>query len=119
MNDPDIPSCDGSLLVGVTGMAAAGALPMCVGALRSVFAGSITTLMTHDGEDPLPAEPLFVDRTAVPLRRRPLVASEDSRYHRDDSHGGTVPVSDVVGRAVVVAWPISRSDFLSVPDTFK
>jgi signal peptidase I len=45
--------------------------------------------------------------------------SEDSRYHRDDSHGGAVPVKDVVGRAVVVAWPVTRWDFLSVPDAFK
>jgi signal peptidase I len=29
-----------------------------------------------------------------------------------------VPVKDVVGRAVVVAWPINRWDTLPVPDTF-
>lgn len=33
--------------------------------------------------------------------------SEDSRYHRDD-HDGTVPVDQVVGKAFVVVWPVSR-----------
>lgn len=29
-----------------------------------------------------------------------------------------VPVSEVVGRAVVIAWPLGRWDMLEVPDTF-
>lgn len=33
--------------------------------------------------------------------------SADSRFHLDEQDG-TVPVSDVVGRAVVIMWPISR-----------
>ncbi|WP_369144977.1 signal peptidase I [Streptomyces sp. R44] len=45
-------------------------------------------------------------------------ASQDSRYHQDDSRGGMVPVTDVVGRAVVVAWPIPHWSTLPVPDTF-
>jgi signal peptidase I len=48
--------------------------------------------------------------------------SEDSRYHRDD-HDGTVPVDNVVGKAFVVVWPVSRwhlvhgagSSFAGVP----
>jgi len=44
--------------------------------------------------------------------------SRDSRYNQDDSHHGMVPVKDVVGRAVVIAWPINRWDTLPVPDTF-
>ncbi len=44
--------------------------------------------------------------------------SLDSRYHMDQPGGGTVPVSDVVGRAFVVAWPINRWATLPVPDTF-
>ncbi|MEU5096053.1 signal peptidase I [Streptomyces sp. NPDC020996] len=44
--------------------------------------------------------------------------SRDSRYNRDDKHNGMVPVSKVVGRAVVIAWPINRWDTLPVPDTF-
>ncbi|MBT2477832.1 signal peptidase I [Streptomyces sp. ISL-94] len=44
--------------------------------------------------------------------------SQDSRYHMQDSTQGFVPVDDVVGRAVVVAWPITRWATLPVPDTF-
>jgi signal peptidase I len=43
--------------------------------------------------------------------------------HRDDSDdsriNGPVPVSDVIGRAFVVIWPISDWKTLPVPSTFK
>ncbi|MHC8418815.1 signal peptidase I [Streptomyces sp. NB004] len=44
--------------------------------------------------------------------------SRDSRYNQADKHGGMVPVKEVVGRAVVVAWPMNRWSTLPVPDTF-
>ncbi|WP_345044805.1 signal peptidase I [Streptomyces sannanensis] len=44
--------------------------------------------------------------------------SLDSRYHQELPGHGTVPVDKVVGRAVVVAWPISRWSTLPVPGTF-
>ncbi len=44
--------------------------------------------------------------------------SLDSRYHQNDSNQGFVPVDEVVGRAVVVAWPPTRWSTLPVPDTF-
>ncbi|MFD5449855.1 signal peptidase I [Streptomyces sp. NPDC127100] len=44
--------------------------------------------------------------------------SADSRYNQSDKHGGMVPVKEVVGRAIVVAWPINHWDTLPVPDTF-
>ncbi|GAA2525866.1 signal peptidase I [Streptomyces levis] len=44
--------------------------------------------------------------------------SRDSRYNQSDKNHGMVPVKDVVGRAVVVAWPVNRWDNLPVPDTF-
>jgi signal peptidase I len=44
--------------------------------------------------------------------------SLDSRYHQDLTGGGTVSVKDVVGRAIVVAWPINRWSTLPVPSTF-
>lgn len=44
--------------------------------------------------------------------------SQDSRYHTQDVNGGFVPVDKVVGRAVVVAWPLNRWSTLPVPDTF-
>ncbi|WP_431774697.1 signal peptidase I [Streptomyces cucumeris] len=43
--------------------------------------------------------------------------SLDSRYHQN-LHQGTVSVDDVVGRAIVVAWPVDRWGTLSVPGTF-
>ncbi|WP_455355671.1 signal peptidase I [Streptomyces sp. SYSU K217416] len=44
--------------------------------------------------------------------------SLDSRYHTEDANEGFVPVDKVVGRAVVVAWPVNRWATLPVPDTF-
>ncbi|WP_369262590.1 signal peptidase I [Streptomyces sp. R35] len=44
--------------------------------------------------------------------------SRDSRYNQTDKHNGMVPVSEVVGRAIVKAWPINRWGTLPVPDTF-
>jgi signal peptidase I len=44
--------------------------------------------------------------------------SLDSRYHQHDKTHGFVPLGNVVGRAVVVAWPIGRWATLPVPDTF-
>ncbi|WUN61796.1 signal peptidase I [Streptomyces sp. NBC_00304] len=44
--------------------------------------------------------------------------SSDSRYHTNDVNKGFVPVDDVVGRAVLVAWPVNRWATLPVPDTF-
>ncbi|WNI18301.1 signal peptidase I [Actinacidiphila sp. ITFR-21] len=45
--------------------------------------------------------------------------SLDSRYHMDMPFGGTVSDDDVVGRAIVVAWPVNRWDVLSIPATFS
>ncbi|MGC5533458.1 signal peptidase I [Streptomyces sp. SR-10] len=45
-------------------------------------------------------------------------ASADSRYHQDDPNRGMVPVDEVVGRAVVIAWPVGRWSTLPVPGTF-
>lgn len=44
--------------------------------------------------------------------------SRDSRYNQDDKYHGMVPVDEVVGRAVVKAWPINRWGTLPVPATF-
>ncbi|MFK4147480.1 signal peptidase I [Streptomyces sp. NPDC004065] len=44
--------------------------------------------------------------------------SRDSRYNQTDRHHGMVPVKDVVGRAIVKAWPVNRWGTLPVPDTF-
>ncbi|MDT3399885.1 signal peptidase I, partial [Streptomyces sp. B1866] len=44
-------------------------------------------------------------------------ASSDSRYH-ENLNKGTVSEDEVVGRAIVVAWPVNRWSVLSVPGTF-
>ncbi len=44
--------------------------------------------------------------------------SRDSRYNQADKNHGMVPVDKVVGRAVVIAWPVNRWTNLPVPDTF-
>ncbi|MFD8597762.1 signal peptidase I [Kitasatospora sp. NPDC059646] len=45
--------------------------------------------------------------------------SADSRYHMGNPGAGTVPVANVVGRAFVVAWPLSHFGQLSVPDSLS
>ncbi|MFI9271308.1 signal peptidase I [Kitasatospora sp. NPDC052896] len=42
----------------------------------------------------------------------------DSRYHMDEPGGGAVPDSKVIGRAIVVAWPVTHWKTLPLPATF-
>jgi signal peptidase I len=44
--------------------------------------------------------------------------SADSRVHQEFNKG-TIALSDVVGRAFVVFWPLNRATPLSPPDTFS
>ncbi|MCZ9346522.1 signal peptidase I [Streptomyces sp. TRM76130] len=44
--------------------------------------------------------------------------SRDSRYNQSDQNDGMVPVDEVIGRAIVVAWPVNHWSTLPVPDTF-
>ncbi|MFJ3086910.1 signal peptidase I [Streptomyces sp. NPDC086838] len=44
--------------------------------------------------------------------------SLDSRYHQNLPGGGTVSNDEVVGRAIVIAWPVSRWATLPIPKTF-
>ncbi|MCP2339716.1 signal peptidase I [Actinomadura rupiterrae] len=46
-------------------------------------------------------------------------ASSDSRWHRGDRGGGTIPTDHVIGRAFVIVWPLNRLDTLPIPKTFK
>ncbi|MEW2358477.1 signal peptidase I [Spirillospora sp. NPDC029432] len=45
--------------------------------------------------------------------------SYDSRSHRGDPGGGTIPVSRVIGRAFVIVWPLDRLGTLPIPKTFE
>jgi signal peptidase I len=44
--------------------------------------------------------------------------SEDSRLRREDPGGGTIPESEVIGRAALIVWPLSRWRVLPLPATF-
>jgi signal peptidase I len=44
--------------------------------------------------------------------------SADSRAHITDTDQGTIAVDDVVGKAFVIIWPVSRWDTLGTPATF-
>jgi signal peptidase I len=44
--------------------------------------------------------------------------SADSRSHMGDPGGGFVPESRVVGRAMVVLWPLTSLRILPIPETF-
>ncbi|MEU6810642.1 signal peptidase I [Streptomyces sp. NPDC046831] len=44
--------------------------------------------------------------------------SADSRAHRDTPYGGTVSEDSVVGRAMVIAWPLGHWNTLNEPKTF-
>ena len=43
--------------------------------------------------------------------------SRDSRYHLEVNNGG-VPVPDVVGRVVLVLWPLNHFSLVPIPDIF-
>jgi signal peptidase I len=45
--------------------------------------------------------------------------SDDSRYRMSDTGMGTIPESAVVGRAVLIIWPLSRISDLPIPSTFS
>jgi signal peptidase I len=45
-------------------------------------------------------------------------ASADSRVHQE-FNSGTISLSDVVGRAFVIFWPVNRAGTLSPPGTFS
>ncbi|MBW1598184.1 signal peptidase I [Streptomyces sp. JJ38] len=44
--------------------------------------------------------------------------SADSRFHLEDPGEGTIPTDLVVGRAVVIAWPLSHWTGLGEPETY-
>ena len=45
--------------------------------------------------------------------------SADSSYHKDDPTGGFVPIDNVVGRALLISWPVDRWTWLdNYPVTF-
>jgi signal peptidase I len=43
-------------------------------------------------------------------------ASADSKAHLGDQYSGTIGVDDVIGKAAVIVWPVSRFGLLDAPD---
>jgi signal peptidase I len=43
-------------------------------------------------------------------------ASADSKAHMGDQYSGTIGVDDVIGKAAVIVWPVSRFGLLDSPD---
>ena len=43
-------------------------------------------------------------------------ASADSKVHMGDQYSGTVGVDDVIGKAAMIVWPVSRFGMLDSPD---
>ncbi|MFG2297262.1 signal peptidase I [Streptomyces sp. NPDC048603] len=68
--------------------------------------------------DDKPFGPLKVPKDHIWVMGDHRQNSYDSRWHMDDETKGFVPNDKVVGRAVVVAWPVTRWATLPVPDTF-
>ncbi|WP_124289525.1 signal peptidase I [Streptomyces sp. ADI91-18] len=68
--------------------------------------------------DDAPFGPITVPKGKIWVMGDHRQNSQDSRYHMQDKNQGFVPVDKVVGRAVVVAWPLTRWATLPVPDTF-
>jgi signal peptidase I len=71
-----------------------------------------------------PCDPQHEFKVTVPKGRIWVMGdhrddSLDSRFHMMLPGGGTVSNKEVVGRAIVVAWPINRWDALSIPSTFS
>jgi signal peptidase I len=72
---------------------------------------------TYPGSNPCSSDG-FNGKT-VHVRPGDLFVMGDHRNDSDDSRAfGTVPVSDVVGRAFVVIWPASDWKSLPIPSTF-
>ncbi|MEV7088186.1 signal peptidase I [Streptomyces sp. NPDC093085] len=68
--------------------------------------------------DDQPFGPITVPKDSIWVMGDHRQNSLDSRYHQELPGHGTVLNKDVVGRAVVVAWPVNRWSLLPVPGTF-
>lgn len=74
------------------------------------------------------SDPASLDEFDVVVPEGRLWVMGDHRTHSGDSREqftrfadvtlATIPAADVIGRAFVLFWPLSRGDWLSVPDTF-
>lgn len=83
------------------------------------------------GREQTPFGPVTVPKDRLWVMGDHRTASADSRYHcrrgeestdadsACDPVFSTVPVDNVIGKAFVIAWPVSRWDILGTPNTFE
>jgi signal peptidase I len=88
--------------------------------LLTVNGVAITEPYIKPGDTPGGGKPPFditVPTGAVWVMGDHRSDSSDSRFH-DDGTGatGSVPISDITGRAVMIVWPIDHVKWLSVPE---
>ena len=79
----------------------------------------------HPGDSPSEAPEGFSGHFSITVPAGRLwvlgdnrAVSADSRLHQEDPGDGTVPENEVIGRAFVIVWPVSRWRILPIPSTF-
>lgn len=95
-------------------IATAGQTVGCHGTTLTVDGRAVSEPYLHAGDDScsgLDFGPLTVPAGHLWVEGDHRSDSADSRYHRDGPAGGAVPVSDVVGPASAVVWPLGHLDW--------
>ena len=76
------------------------------------------TYVSDPGYQPTPFGPVTVPAGRLWMMGDHRDQSADSRAHITDADQGTIAVDDVIGKAFVIIWPISRWHTLGTPATF-
>ena len=74
--------------------------------------------VSDPGYEPAPFGPVRVPAGRLWLMGDHRDQSADSRSHIADPDQGTIAVDDVIGKAFVIIWPVSRWDTLGTPADF-
>ena len=74
--------------------------------------------LSDPGYEPAPFGPVKVPEGRLWMMGDHRDQSSDSRAHITDPDQGTIAVDDVIGKAFVIIWPVSRWDTLGTPSDF-